>query len=105
MPTVSFMRGRLRSILAPALGLATLAYFGFHAVHGERGLLVWWQLRQDLQAAQTEQAALAAERETLEHRVRLLRKDHLHPDMLDERARAMLNLIGPDEVVVVPPPR
>lgn len=97
------LRRRLRSVIAPLLGVATLAYFGYHAVNGERGLLVWWQLRHDIQVAASEHAALAAERELLEHRVHLLRRNHLHPDMLDERARAMLNLIGPDELVIVPP--
>jgi cell division protein FtsB len=32
--------------------------------------------------------------------VGLLRPDHLDPDLLDERARAVLNLAAPDEIVI-----
>jgi cell division protein FtsB len=85
------------------MGLAVLSYFGYHAIHGERGLMTWWQLRQDIRIAEAERADIAAERAILERRVTLLRPDRLHPDMLDERARDMLNLIGPDELVILTP--
>jgi cell division protein FtsB len=85
------------------MGLAVLSYFGYHAIHGERGLMTWWQLRQDIRIAEAERAAVAAQRRALEQRVALLKSNHLHPDMLDERARDMLNLIGPDELVILTP--
>jgi len=103
MSTPSTLRRRIRPVAVPLLGVAMLSYFGFHAVHGERGLIAWWQLRQDIRIAQAEHEKTAAERQVLERRVRLLRPGHPHPDMLDERARAMLNLIGPDEVLVLTP--
>ncbi|MBB4312168.1 cell division protein FtsB [Roseospira marina] len=53
--------------------------------------------------AESERAAVAAERAILERRVALLKPGHPHPDMLDERAREMLNLIGPDEVLILTP--
>ncbi|MBB4286050.1 FtsB family cell division protein [Roseospira goensis] len=103
MASLPALRRRFGPVLPPVLGLGALVYFGYHAVNGDRGLLAWWQLRQDIRVATQERAALAEERRLLEHRVRLLRRDQLHPDMLDERARAMLNLVGPDEIVIVPP--
>jgi len=80
-----------------------MAYFSYHAIHGDRGLTAWWALRHGIEEVRTELAMVSAERQRLEHRVRLLRDDHLHPDMLDERARGMLNLIGPDELVILTP--
>jgi len=103
MLTPAVHRRRLGAIATPLLGLAALAYFGYHAVSGDRGLLTWWQLRQDLGDALAQSDALAAQRQVLEHRVALLKRGHLDPDMLDERARMMLNMIGPNEVVIVPP--
>jgi cell division protein FtsB len=44
-----------------------------------------------------------AERDALDHRVGLLRPEHLDRDMLDERAREMLNLAGPNEIVILRP--
>jgi cell division protein FtsB len=41
----------------------------------------------------------------LERRASLLRPDHLDPDMLEERARTILNFARPDEIVVIAPRR
>jgi cell division protein FtsB len=47
-----------------------------------------------------EEAAAKAERDALETRVSGLRAKHLDPDTLDERARAMLNLAEPGDIIV-----
>src|SRR5438477_430422 len=87
-------RTRLRAVLT-ALGLYTVAaliigYFGLSAYTGAHGL----KAKQDLVQQQTtltqERDRLTAERKAWEHKVSLLRADNLDPDMLDERARAML---------------
>lgn len=103
MTVSSSLRRLIRPVAVPLMGVAVLCYFGYHAIQGERGLMTWWQLRQDIRVAEAERAAVAAERGTLERRVHLLRPDHLHPDMLDERARDMLNLVGPNELVILTP--
>ena len=43
---------------------------------------------------------VTAERKKWEHRVSLLRADRLDPDLLDERARAMLNYAHPRDLVL-----
>ena len=53
-------------------------------------------------ASQVDFDTIRAEREILEGKVRLLSPDSLDPDMLDERARLMLNFGYEDEIVVVP---
>jgi hypothetical protein len=52
-----------------------------------------WRSRPDLAQAQ-------AERDSWERRVAGLRANHIDPDSLDERARAMLNLADPADIVV-----
>ena len=42
----------------------------------------------------------SAERKVWEHRVSLLHADRLDPDLLDERARAMLNYAHPRDLVL-----
>jgi cell division protein FtsB len=42
-----------------------------------------------------------AERVELERKVSLLRPDNLDPDMLDERARAMLNYLHPRDLTLM----
>jgi cell division protein FtsB len=58
------------------------------------------ELTQELRDAKATLAALDVERGTLERRVGLLQPEHLDPDMLDERARATLNLVGPNEIMI-----
>ncbi|MBI3710032.1 MAG: septum formation initiator family protein [Proteobacteria bacterium] len=62
------------------------------------------QLRERIVEAQAQLDEVTAERRALERRVALLRPDNLDPDLLDERARLVLNLARPDEVVIFDPP-
>jgi cell division protein FtsB len=95
------LRKRARHIAAPVLGACLMGYFGYHLVQGDRGVLAWLRLSHELRAAETEGAAARAEREALERRVSLLRPDSLDRDLLDERARATLNVAQPNEIVIL----
>lgn len=94
---------RLPGISAQLLLACLVAYFGYHAVEGEHGLNSWWRLSQKLDLAQAALGVLKSQRGTLEARVALLRPDSLDPDMLEERARAILNFGRPDDVVILLP--
>jgi cell division protein FtsB len=101
MMVVQEIRRRAGFIAGPVLGISLMCYFGYHLVQGERGLLSWLRLTQEVKLAQARLADLDGEREALDRRVSLLRPDRLDPDMLDERARATLNLVGPHEIVIL----
>ncbi len=98
------VRRRARHILGPVLWLAIAGYFSYHAVSGERSLLVWLQLNQQITEARNTAQSLAGERWIIEKRVALLRPDNLDPDMLEERVRIMLGLARDDEVVIFDAP-
>jgi cell division protein FtsB len=98
------IRRRSRLVIGPILGISLCAYFAYHLVQGDRGLTAWIRLNQQVREAKTTLAAVEAERSTLERRVDLLRPQHLDRDMLDERARSVLNLIGPHEIAIFDPP-
>jgi cell division protein FtsB len=89
-------RGRLIPVCCALL----LVYFGYHAIQGDRGLLSWVKLSDQIGEARIALDVTADERATLERKVALLRPEGLDPDMLDERARYMLSLARPDEVVI-----
>jgi len=97
------VRQRLRHVLGPLTGAALIAYFGYHAVQGDRGLLAWWSLRYEIEKADYELAAVTAEKKIIEHRVSLLRPESLDRDMLEERARAMLGVVHKDDLIVPDP--
>ena len=94
------LKRRARHAVAPVLGIGIFGYFAFHAIEGDRGLFAYFRLKDQLVEAEQMQREVAAIRAELEQRVSLLRPNHTDPDMLDERARQMLNLAQPDEVVI-----
>ncbi len=97
------LRRRARQVAPQVLLASTLAYFGYHAVQGDRGVLARIRLDQDLAEVRQVRATLGAERARLEHRVALLRPDNLDPDLLEERAREVLNFGYPEDFVILLP--
>ncbi|MDR3533012.1 MAG: septum formation initiator family protein [Rhodopila sp.] len=94
------LKRRGRIMIAPAIFLAITGYFGWNATQGDRGLVAYAQRQELLRQVIADQDAAKSEREGWETRVSGLRARHLDPDTLDERARAMLNLADPSEVIV-----
>ena len=94
------LTGRFNQIIGPLIALLLMIYFGYHIVQGERGLFSWMRLRQKVTESEQHLAQIQSEKETLERRVHLLRPDSVDQDMLEERAREVLNLGHPDEVVI-----
>ena len=94
------LTGRLNYILGPLIALLLMIYFGYHIVQGERGLFSWMRLRQKISESEQHLAEIQSEKETLERRVHLLRPNSVDQDMLEQRAREVLNLGHSDEVVI-----
>lgn len=103
MTILNDIRRRTRHALGPMIGAAAVAYFGFHAVQGERGLIAWWNLRKEISRAEVTLQMVSARRAELEHRVALLRPDNLDPDLLEERARFMVNVGREGDRVILTP--
>ncbi len=99
------MRIRLRHVIIPVLGVASLSYFAYHTLMGDRGLRSYWRMQVQTARLEKQLQKVQAERLKLEARVTLLRPESLDPDMLDERVRETLNLARPDEVTIVLDPR
>ena len=97
------IRKYARQVVGPALAVSLFAYFAYHAVEGDRGLFAWVQLSQEADTTEAELAKITHLREQLEHETSLLRSDALDPDMLDERARAVLGVVRRDEVIITAP--
>lgn len=98
-------RRKLRTILT-TLGLYVggaliVCYFGVNAYTGRLGLRAKQDLDRQFAILSTELAQLRAERAEWQHRVKLLKSDSIDPDMLDERARAVLHYLEPREVTLM----
>lgn len=94
----------LRHLVVPIITLGIVAYFAHYALSGHRGLGAQERLETEIVQARAKLAEVASDRERLQRRVDAMKSEHLDRDMLDQRAREILNLARPDEVIVVDPP-
>ncbi|HEY2541315.1 MAG TPA: septum formation initiator family protein [Stellaceae bacterium] len=101
MTLTRMIRRWAQAAVVPALGIALTGYFAYNLVIGERGLQAWQRLVRQLQAEDARLAALQVEHNALDRKVSDLSPGHLDPDLLDERVRAALNLVAPNEVVIM----
>ncbi len=90
----------LRAAVAPTVFLSLVGYFGWQATQGERGLQSYAMRQEQLKLVQADLQRTTLERENWERRVAGLKTQRLDPDTLDERARAMLNVADPADIVV-----
>ena len=98
----------LKRLFPSMLFAAMIAYFGYHALNGEQGVLNWIMVKNQINETEIELAEARAEREALEVRAARLRSDSLDLDYVEERATALLNIAHPRDFVVgieTPDPR
>jgi cell division protein FtsB len=97
-------RNRFRAVLNVlalySIAAALIGYFGVNAYNGNYGLRAKQDLDQQITELSGELAMLKAERATWERRVSLLRAESIDPDMLDERARTLLNYADPRDLTL-----
>jgi cell division protein FtsB len=100
MVTRKRFRTVLNTLALYIIAALVIGYFGVNAYSGNRGLRAKQDLDQQIGELGAELAALKAERAHWERRVMMLRPESIDADMLDERARALLNVVDPRELIL-----
>ena len=90
-----------REGLTQAIALFCLLIMAAAVLIGPSGLLAWSENNRLLAERQKELKVLAAQREELRNRVRLLDPRGVDPDMAGELLRSNLNVVHPDEMVML----
>jgi cell division protein FtsB len=97
-------RNRFRSVLNAlalySLAAALIGYFGVNAYKGNYGLRAKQDLDQQIVELSGELAKVKVEHATWDRRVSLLKPESIDPDMLDERARALLDYADPRDLTL-----
>ena len=75
-------------------------YFSYHILQGERGMFALIRTRKKTEEMEKTVAALEEEKESLSHNIYLLRPDSLDLDLLEERARIVLNYSDPGDIII-----
>lgn len=87
--------------LTQGLALFCLLAMAGWVLVGPSGLLAWSENSRQLGERQKELARLKVERDDLKNRVALLNPQEVDPDMAGQLLRANLNVVHPDEVVLI----
>jgi len=84
------------------LSAGLVGYFGYHAVHGDRGLEAQHSFETEITVLRAELTRLSAQRAALENRAGQLEPAHVDRDLLDENARTTLGWLHPNDRVITP---
>jgi cell division protein FtsB len=96
----SRVRAVLNSLALYAIAALLIGYFGINAYTGNHGLRARQDIDMEIGQLKSELDGLRSERRNWERRVSLLKSENIDADMLDERARALLNYVDPRELTL-----
>jgi cell division protein FtsB len=94
-----------RYLLVAGALVAFQAYLGFNVVSGQYGIESQKRMHAEIQELQAQSAALQARIDGYRHRVTLFDPQRLDPDIVTERARALLSMADPADIVVMVDPQ
>jgi cell division protein FtsB len=110
MVTRRRLRTILNALLLYALAALLIGYFGVNAYSGNRGLKAKEDIDRQMASMNADLQRLKLEHAQWERRIALLKSEDIDPDMLDERARALLDYADPNDLTMMfdasphPPP-
>lgn len=79
-------------------------YLGYSAIVGQFGIENRTQILLDIDQLKNRSSALQAEIDAYRHRATLMDTRRLDPDIVTERARALLNMANADDILVMVDP-
>ncbi len=79
-------------------------YLGYSAIVGQFGIESRTQILFDIDQLKNRSSALQAEIDAYRHRATLMDTRRLDPDIVTERALALLNMAHPDDILVMVDP-
>ena len=83
------------------IGFVILAYFSYHALTGERGILKYWDIQEKIEEKDFTLLQLREKREVLQQKIKRLHPKSIDMDFLEEKAIEILNYFHPAHVLIV----
>jgi cell division protein FtsB len=90
-----------RHLALTAALLGVQGYLAYSAISGQFGIENRAQIIADIEVLDDRSSAIQAEIDAYKHRVQLMNPKHLDPDLITERARALLNMAHADDILVM----
>lgn len=80
--------------------VTVFAYFLFHAITGENGLLSYIKTKKQVEKQTENLESIERELASFKRNVKLLSNESLDPDLLEERCRIILNYSDPNDTTI-----
>ncbi|MGN6488985.1 MAG: FtsB family cell division protein [Devosia sp.] len=93
-----------RHLAITAVLVAFQGYLGYSYFTGQFGIESQDVLEREIDELAAQSAAFGAEIDSYRHRISLFKSSSLDPDLVSERARALLSMSEPDDFVVMVDP-
>jgi cell division protein FtsB len=93
-----------RQLLFTASLIALQGYLGYSVVSGQFGIESQEQMQVDIGELKAKSFALQAEIDSVRHRSSLFTPQKLDPDIVSERARALLSMAQADDLIIMVDP-
>ena len=90
----------MTQLIVPAIGASLVMYFAYYTIDGGRGLKAMTRVQGESAVAEARLDILETQRQSLEKQVSRLRPESIDPDLLEERARIVLNFSRPNDLVI-----
>ena len=97
----SYIVAKCKSSGFIVLLMALCSYFSYFAIKGDRGFFKYVYLQEKVAEAEKVNESYDKQRQDWDQKVKLLSSSSLDLDLLDERARTVLNVIGNDEFIIL----
>lgn len=98
------IRARFRAVLIPlalyCVSGVSVAFFGWHAINGGRGLKARAEYEKKIAELTDELDRLKSGRANWEHRIALMRAEAVDKDLLEEEARHLLGRVNKRDLVI-----
>ena len=78
-----------------------IAFFGFHSLTGERGMLMQDNLDREIASATEHLHLLEKENAQMEARISLMKSNIVDKDILEEMARSELGLFADNDILIL----
>ena len=101
MSSLRDLKARARVSYGLIAGILVFAYFIYHSVEGDRGLLALNIVNIRIAEAEKKLAELVETEKELEGKVIRLMPSSLDPDFLEERGRKILNFGHENDIVIL----
>lgn len=101
MPRMVTQTSKAKHVVYFLLITALFAYFSYHLIQGDRGVISWYKMRDNVTELQIELNDLNVDRTHLAHRVKLLSPNSIDTDLLEEQARKLLNYSYENDIIVM----